>query len=235
MGSALSFPLDRPAADLSCVACRSPVCACVLCRSGLLLSVVATILLTVLLRRKLREELDKYQSVATSEEAEDGDDDDDFMGLGRRVSSPMGARDSAVEMHLHEHEPALSDSDGQAAVSDGGVAAVRSAPDGSESRRASDARKVLVASDVALAAVIANTRRPRSATNSLHTTPSAATASAGQHSPSHAHAHALPDLALHHTHSPPTKHVAAALRDQEEVHDSESESEALIATGHKNV
>jgi uncharacterized membrane protein YdjX (TVP38/TMEM64 family) len=71
--------------------------------AGLILSIAATAALTIRLKRMLRTELDKYQTVAQNEgDIEDDalhDDDDSFFGaVVPTVRSSPGVRDTAIEL-----------------------------------------------------------------------------------------------------------------------------------------
>ena len=113
--------------------------------AGLGCTVVVTVLLTVILKRKLRTEMDKYQAVATEG---DDDEDDDFglmAGLGSAGGAdhphhPIGARDSAIELH----EPALSDTEMTPALSKSSVASRLESPD-NRSRKSSESSSLSVA------------------------------------------------------------------------------------------
>jgi hypothetical protein len=73
--------------------------------AGLVVSMIVTIVVTVLLKRKLKSEMDKYSMVATDDVHEHDDGMDEFGMLGMGGSGP-----SVVHAPEHaEHDSALSD------------------------------------------------------------------------------------------------------------------------------
>lgn len=222
--------------------------------AGLGCTVVVTVLLTVILKRKLRTEMDKYQSVAT-EAGDDDDDDDDFglmAGLGRssavHVHHPVGARDSAIELH----EPALSDalsSDTELAPPPPPKSAVAARLESPDSRRA-DSRKSSEANGSAGATPSSARRQHKLSASSVHSglhaalspalsTPVLTSASCSPLKPppelslySSQHTHHSTSH-LHHGHTLAAgAHSQPRMRDEEDVLEGE-EGDALMGT--KNV
>jgi len=108
---------------------------------GLALSIVATVAITVRMKRLLRTELDKYQSLAVEEgELDDAEleEDDALFGLSTSVRSSPAARGTALEMV----EPDTFSSDTDAVPMVPAVGSEKLSRSGSaDSRRNSEARR----------------------------------------------------------------------------------------------
>jgi len=214
--------------------------------AGLAASIIATVALTIRLKRMLRIELEKYHTVAQAEDDLDGeleDDDDALFGVtpSSLRSSPV-PRDTALEMADADH--ALS-SDSEATPAQ--VARVASA----DGRRSSDARRVHVdtvsptsfSSGVSSSTGNSSTRRTSSsalhaafggssAAPSLSSVGSIVSAgsvskqqsTASVSSPHKSHSPSL-DVTVH-PHSPALRPAQAAIDEDEELH---HEGQALIA------
>jgi hypothetical protein len=212
--------------------------------AGLAASIIATVALTIRLKRMLRIELEKYHTVAQAEDDLDGeleDDDDALFGVtpSSLRSSPV-PRDTALEMADADH--ALS-SDSEAPPAQ--VARVSSA----DGRRSSDARRVHVdtASPTSFSSGVSsstgNSSTRRTSSSALHaalggsnaaSSPlsvgsivSASSASKQQSSVPSPHKSHSPSLDVTvHPHSPALRAAQAAIDEDEELH---HEGQALIA------
>jgi FtsZ-interacting cell division protein ZipA len=76
--------------------------------AGLVVSIIVTILITVLLKRKLKEEMQKYRDSVNEQEDVDADGEDDDFGIEMESPSSTRALTAAPENDL-EHDAASDD------------------------------------------------------------------------------------------------------------------------------